>query len=171
MLGILRQSGKSSILLPILLLGLLLWLSLLLDLVVVDCCQLSEQKGAKGGHLGLNLCLRVSAVNSIDQDNYLIISSNIMDPSVVSISLLVVWSIIESLRGPFNPNKAKYREGSPLFLQHLLQLQTLHGNLSFLLVVLTGPWDQWGQPRQGSGKEKPSPSWVRGSHHPGAGGG
>ena len=90
MLGILRQSGKSSILLPILLLGLLLWLRLLLDLVVVDCCQLSEQKGAKGGHLGLNLCLRVSAVNSIDQDNYLIISSNIMDPSVVSISLLVV---------------------------------------------------------------------------------
>ena len=88
MLGILRQSGKSSILLPILLLGLLLWLSLLLDLVVVDCCQLSEQKGAKGGHLGLNLCLRVSAVNSIDQDNYLIISSNIMDTSVVSISLL-----------------------------------------------------------------------------------
>ena len=72
-----------------------------------------------------------------------------------------------STRGPFNPNNPSIDcLVSPLFLQHLLQLETFHRDLSFLLVILTRTRNQWGQSWQSSGEEKPPTPGVRGPHHP-----
>ena len=106
MLGSLRQSGIFNILLPIILVLLLRVGSqqggdVVLHLVVVDWGELPQQERPEGGHLGLNLHLRVATMEIIEK-------SACVYSFYIIVDCLNVWSIIESIRGPLNTNKNKY---------------------------------------------------------------